>query len=212
MMPSRVDRGLLGATMEDECVLVERARAGDREAFAGLVQAYQTPVYNLAYRMLGTAGEAEEATQETFLRLYRRLDTYDAQQKLSSWVLAIASHHCIDRLRRRRTVHLSLDEVPEAAMPSADEAPEHGLLQREREQEMQEMLATLPESYRLVIVLRYWYDLSYEEMAQTLGSSASAVKSRLHRARELLAASLARRSAEQPTRRLERRLPGHALP
>ncbi len=199
--------------MEDERALVQRALAGDQEAFAGLVRAYQAPVYNLAYRMLGTAGEAEEAAQETFLRVYRRLGTYDEEQKLSSWVLAIASHYCVDRLRRRRLTFLSLDDAPAAALTEGEgHSPEKGLLEREREQEIQGLLACLPEGYRAVLVLRYWQDLSYDEMAQVLGTSESAVKSRLHRARELLASVMSRRQARPLAARLERSVAGNALP
>jgi len=87
---------------DQEIIWLEKARRGDREAFGRLVEAYQGPVYNLAYRMLGNAAEAEDAAQETFVRMYTRLHTYRPEHKLSSWVLSIASHYCIDRLRRRR--------------------------------------------------------------------------------------------------------------
>lgn len=199
--------------MDAERLLIERTRAGDPEAFAGLVKAYQGPVYNLAYRMLGTAAEAEEAAQETFLRVYQRLHTYDAECKFSSWVLSIASHYCIDRLRRRRIAWLPLDGQPAVeAAETVLETPEPGFLERERQEEIQALLARLPEGYRLVLVLRYWQDLSYEEIGQMLGCTESAVKSRLHRAREMLAGHLARRQAEQVKTRMERRMAGHAVP
>src|SRR6266516_33642 len=86
----------------DELLLIDRAVAGDERAFAELVTRYQTAVYNLAYRMLGDAGEAEDAAQEVFLRIYRRLATYDQDHRFSTWVLSIASHYCIDLLRRKR--------------------------------------------------------------------------------------------------------------
>ncbi len=198
--------------MVEEHLLVQRALAGDQEAFAGLVRAYQGPVYNLAYRMLGNPAEAEEAAQETFVRIYQRLATYDPQQKLSSWVLAIASHYCIDRLRRRRILPLPLEESPAEEQSEPSEAPEPTLLAREREREIQSLLAQLPEAYRLVLVLRYWQDLSYEEMARVLHTSESAVKARLHRARELMARHLSSSSENQPAHRLERRMARHALP
>ncbi len=198
--------------MVEEHVLVQRALAGDQDAFAGLVRAYQAPVYNLAYRMLGTQAEAEDAAQETFVRIYRRLSTYDPQQKLSSWVLAIASHYCVDRLRRRRITALPMDEVQVPPAPeAAGEAPEARLLAGEREHEIQSLLAELPEAYRVVLVLRYWQDLSYEEMAAVLATSASAIKARLHRAREMMAQQMASRRTTQPPAGLERRVAGHAL-
>ena len=102
------------------------ARAGDQSAFGRLVIAYQTPVYNLAYRMLGNAAEAEEAAQETFLRAYTHLRSYDPQRPFRSWLLSIASHYCIDRLRRRRITWLPLeDEI--AAPDGSTEPPGRGL-------------------------------------------------------------------------------------
>ena len=94
-----------------ELALVERAVAGDERAFAELVTRYQTAVYNLAYRMLGDAGEAEDAAQEVFLRIYRRLATYDADHRFSTWVLSIASHYCIDLLRRKRPWLVPLENI-----------------------------------------------------------------------------------------------------
>ena len=107
--------------MEDtEAVWIQQAQAGDQSAFTRMVEAYQTPVYNLAYRMLGNSVEAENAAQETFIRMYTKLDTYDPKRKFSSWLLAIASHYCVDVLRRRRMNYLSLDDLPpmiELSMP-----------------------------------------------------------------------------------------------
>ena len=108
-----------------ELIWLEQARRGDRQAFARLVEAYQGPVYNLSYRMLGNAVEAEDAAQETFLRMYTKLHTYQPERKLSSWVLSIASHYCIDRLRRRRGQWLSLDdEQVVMVLPSHQRGPE----------------------------------------------------------------------------------------
>lgn len=185
--------------MEEEAFLIERVRAGDQAAFGCLVLSYQRPVFNLAYRMLGTAAEAEEAAQETFLRAYRRISTYSGEYKFSSWLLAIASHYCVDRLRRRHITQLDLDDAPAGSLAEpAGQAPEPKFLELERQQEIQTLLSALPESYRAALVLRYWQDLSYEEMAEVLGTSEKAVRSRLHRAREMMAARLAERQAAHP--------------
>ena len=92
----------------EEQLLVARAQQGDHTAFAQLVEQYQRPVYNLAYRMLGNAQDAEDAAQETFLRVYKQFKRYDRRQKFATWLLAIAAHYCIDRLRRRRFLWLSM--------------------------------------------------------------------------------------------------------
>ena len=179
--------------MNDEKTWVVQARAGDREAFSKLVDAYQNPVYNLTYRMLGNADEAEEAAQETFLRVYTRLDRYNPAYKFSTWVLSIASHYCIDLLRKRRITWLSLDEpLPTLFAPqlsSSKPGPESSAIQGETESQVRMLLDTLQPDYRAAVVLRYWYDMSYDEIAETMETSVSAVKSRLFRARRMLAAA-----------------------
>lgn len=172
--------------MEEEKVWIQRALAGDQEAFACLVKAYQTAVYNLAYRMLGNEAEAEDAAQETFLKGYTRLNTYDSERKFSSWLLAIASHHCIDRLRQRRFA-LSLDELPPWRWLSSNSRPEEVVIRGEERDEVRQLLAQLPPHYRAAVILRYWHDLSYQEIADATETTESAVKSTLHRARRKLA-------------------------
>ena len=173
---------------EQELLWLKAARRGDQEAFSSLVAAYQRPVYNLAYRMLGEVTEAEDAAQETFVRMYTKLDTYQADRKLSSWLLAIASHYCIDRLRQRRGVWLSLDDDPVAAvLPSHGLTPEEHALRTELRNTLQAALMMLESGYRVPLILRYWHDLSYEEIAATMEITVPAVKSRLHRARQQLA-------------------------
>jgi len=176
---------------------IRLAREGDQAAFGRLVVAYQTPVYNLAYRMLGDAGEAEEAAQETFLRAYTHLRSYDPQRPFRSWLLSIGSHYCIDRLRRRRITWLSFEdeiaapdgstEFTEVRLTSNSPNPEATVARREQAEQIQQLLATLSPTDRAAITLRYWYDCSYEEIAEALNLTVSAVKSRLHRARRALA-------------------------
>lgn len=165
------------------------ARRGDVAAFTRLVEAYQKPVYNLAYRMLGESTEAEEAAQEAFIRAYTQLSTYQPGRKFSSWLFSIASHYCIDLLRRRRLTWLSIEDeqVPAESLVTAALGPEDTMLEQEQEKTVRKMLATLPPDYRLPIILRYWNDLSYEEIAEATHSTISAVKSKLFRARAMLA-------------------------
>jgi len=174
---------------DNEPADITAAGRGNAAAFTRLVEAYQRPVYNLAYRMLGNADEAEEAAQETFLRVYTQLGTYQPGRKFSSWLFSIASHHCIDVLRRRRLTWLSIEdeEAPAEILTSDAPGPEDTMLQNEQETTVRKMLATLPPDYRLPVVLRYWNELSYEEIAEATHSTVSAVKSKLFRARAMLA-------------------------
>ena len=189
----------LSVTVEagmSETELVSGARRGEQAAFADLVCTYQTPVYNLCYRMLGDFGEAEDASQETFLRAWRQLDRYDPDRPLKTWLFSIAAHHCIDRLRRRRITWRDIEDEalsghPALAAPTS--GPEQRALQAEQAASVQSLLIHLPPPDRAAIVMRYWYDLSYVEIAAATGATVSAVKSRLHRARTTLGGLLAAR-------------------
>ena len=169
---------------------VAATKQGDQDAFAELVYTFQDPVYNLCYRMLGESGEAEDATQEAFLRAYLNIERYDTNRSFKTWVMSIASNHCIDRLRKRRMQYVSLDDEPTAAalaLSSSDPLPEHVTLQNERSEVIQDLLLELDPDYRVAVILRYWYDYSYAEIAQTMNTTESAIKSRLFRARKSLA-------------------------
>jgi RNA polymerase sigma-70 factor (ECF subfamily) len=169
--------------------LVEQVLRGDQPAFAQLMRRYAGAVYNLAYRMLGNAQDAEDAGQEIFLRAYTRLESFDRTRRFSTWLLSIASNHCIDRLRRRRFAWLTLDDIAFTA-PSGERGPEGSALDREERDAVQRALMQLPDNYRQVTVLRYWHDLSYDEIAQATGLTESTIKTRLHRARHMLARAL----------------------
>src|SRR5437764_6307740 len=181
-----------------DAALVELVLADDQDAFAVLVERYKDAVQNLAYRMLGNTTEAEDVTQETFVRAYTQLATYKPAHKFSTWVLSIASHLAIDQLRRRRFLALPLDDVPFLEwIVDSGTSPEQSALEGEQQDEIQVYLQRLPSKYRAVIVLRYWYDFSYEEIARTLDLTPALVKARLHRARELLARYMKQLSSNQ---------------
>lgn len=179
-------------SQENDVLWVQRTLAGDSQAFGELVQHYERDVFNLTYRMLNNRGEAEDAAQEAFLRAYSNLDRYDQSRSFKTWLLSIASNHCIDRLRRRRLTWLSLEEPlpPHPALTSDIPGPEESTLTNERNVLVQELLDELSPDYRLAVVLRYWYDYSYAEIAEMLETTESAIKSRLFRARQALAKEL----------------------
>lgn len=173
----------------EEIGWIDQAVRGDRAAFGQLMHRYAGAVYNLAYRMLGNAEDAEDASQEIFLRAYTRLDSFDRARKFSTWLLSIGSNYCIDRLRRRKFAWLTLDDAA-YELPSTEPGPERSALRHERRDRVQQALQQLPDHYRLVTLLRYWNDLSYEEIGRVTGLPESTIKTRLHRARHMLAAAL----------------------
>jgi RNA polymerase sigma-70 factor (ECF subfamily) len=173
---------------EAEQEWVQLALEGDDLAFSKLVEAFQGPVFNLCYRMLGDPVEAEDAAQESFLRAHQNLRRYDPDRKFATWLLSIASHYCIDRLRRRRLKLIPLEDLRHSyEATSAGTGPEDRFLRLEMQEQVKSMLGKLSAVDRAAVILLYWYDCSYEEIGETLSLSVSAVKSRLHRARRDLA-------------------------
>ncbi len=164
-----------------------QAQRGDSQAFSRLVETYQKPVYNLCYRMLGNAEDAEDASQETFLRAYRSMKRYDNSRPFSTWLLSIAAHHCIDQIRRRRMSIVSIEELPVPDVPDISPGLESKVGLKEEQRRIRTLLETLEPKDRAAVVMYYWYDFSYEEICQALSLTLSAVKSRLHRARRAMA-------------------------
>jgi len=166
---------------------LKQALKGDDLAFSYLVEAYQRPVYNLCYRMLGNAGDAEDAAQETFIRAYKALHRYDPERKFSTWLLSIASNYCIDQHRRRKLPTFSYDALDSPVIEDKGLGMEALLMQDERQEQVTALLENLHPKDKAAVVMRYWYEYSYDEIAAALSLSVSAVKSRLHRARKDLA-------------------------
>lgn len=178
--------------MNEEQAWVLQAQQGSDEAFTHLVETYQTPVFNLCYRMLGEPELAEDAAQETFLRAYQHLHRYDSKRPFATWLLSIAAHYCIDRLRRRKFSMFSMDAEDEEGntfeLPDPDSPdPENESVKGQTRDRIHAMLKDLDDTDRAAIIMRYWYDYSEIEIAESLRLTVSAVKSRLHRARKELA-------------------------
>jgi RNA polymerase sigma-70 factor (ECF subfamily) len=173
----------------DDIYWVRLTKQGARSAFSQLVVAYQRPIYNLCYRMLGDSMAAEDAAQEVFIRAYFKLDTYDEARKFSTWLYAIASHYCLDQVKRRRLTLISWEELAGWQQPYAQPGaqPERTLLAKETEQEVSRLIESLRPAYRMPVILKYWDGMSCEEIAQTLDTTVSAVKSKLFRARKMMA-------------------------
>ena len=173
---------------EAETIWIEQARQGNKRAFSRLVEAYQRPVYSITYRMLGNPEEAEDAAQETFLKAFSNLRKYDPDRKFSTWLFSIANHHCIDRLRKRRVKWVSIDDNPVLGNMEGDSPrPETQALGQEQRDSIQHVIEQLEPGYRMPLVLRYWEECSYEEIAEIMEISIPAVKSRLFRARQQVA-------------------------
>jgi RNA polymerase sigma-70 factor (ECF subfamily) len=173
-----------------ETEILQKALQKDDGAFAELVEKYQSPVYNLCFRMLGTEVEAEDAAQETFWRAYQALNRYDPNRSFITWLLSIAAHLCIDQQRKRRVTIIEMDEYEDFDISDRTPQPETRMIHREEEEIIARSLNQLGDLDRAAVILRYWQGFSEEEIASTLSLTISAVKSRLHRARIQLAGLL----------------------
>jgi len=177
----------LDRTKLDDDELVERTLAGDVRSYEELVRRYERLVWRVLYPYSRREISAEDLVQETFLRAYDRLESFNPEYRFKTWLLAIANNLGVDTLRRRKDVVEFVPEVhsaPEAAGPE-DEAVEADL-----SRSIQRMVVDLPESYSVPLLLRYAEGLSYAEISEVLGISVPAVKSRLFRARNMLASKL----------------------
>ena len=186
---------------------IAQAQRGNSEAFSKLVEACQTPVFNLCYRMLNDPYEAEDAAQETFLRAFNNLRQYDNQRSFLTWLLSIAADYCIDQIRKRRMNLLSLDDAVYLDPPDTAPGPESTLSMGEEQKKVRMLLDKLSPQDRAAVIMLYWYDLSYDEIAEALSMTVSAVKSRLHRARQVMAQSW---SEQENPAKSERRQNDHA--
>lgn len=182
---------------EGESAAIRAVLAGNSEAFQPLVEAHQASVYNLALRMLGNAREAEDAAQDAFVHAYARLASYKPEWRFKTWLMTIASNLCIDRLRRRKlepTVFADLtrsegEPGEEIEFVSHEPGPDAVVVRQQRDDAVRSMLLELPVEDRLVVVMFYFNDMSYDEIAKATGTTVSAVKSRLFRARQKMAQS-----------------------
>lgn len=183
--------------MEQQQQLVMRCLAGEDSAWEELLKAHNRKVYNLCYRFTGRSGEAEDLTQEVFIKIFQTLRTYDdAQGAFSTWLNRVARNHLVDHYRRTHKDRLtsSLEEEPSVLQetPSREEHPMARLESQERRELLQAALDRLSPDMREAVILRDFQDLDYDEIAQVLGVPQGTVKSRINRGRLELARVLKR--------------------
>ncbi len=184
--------------MEVAEVITDTARSEDRKEFDALVQRYHKQAYNVAFRMAGNHADAEDLTQEAFIRAFRFFGQYRRELPFESWLYKIMSNVFIDRLRRKPKVKIRSIDQPvttedgEAQFDVADTSagPEDQVLSREMDGRIQAALNTLPEAFRLTVIYADIEGLSYEEIADATRTNIGTVRSRLHRGRRLLRSKL----------------------
>ncbi len=173
--------------------LIRDAIAGDQKAYAEIVHRYRNQIYSLILRMVRRREEAEDLTQETFIKAFNALASFNAEYAFSTWLYKIAVNNCIDHFRKKRLKTFPIDNPITAKdgelqreFPDQEAGPDAGLMEKERRLTIEEAIASLPEKYRQAIILRHAQDKSYEEIAVVLGIPIGTVKVRIFRAREML--------------------------
>lgn len=166
-----------------EAELISRAKAGDHEAMVELLRSVENSVYRSAFYILGNEQDALDASQEALIRIYRKIDTYQEKAKFTTWVQRIVSNICMDKFRSRKET-ISIDEH-ELILPDKQNV-EDEIIVNSLTDDIQNAIQKLPQQHRMVVILRYLEDLSYQEIADTLQLPLNTVKSYLFRARQQL--------------------------
>ena len=176
--------------------VIERAQGHDAEALGEIYRLYVRRVFGLCRYMLDSRESAEDATSEVFLKLQRSIESYDSSIPFLRWLLRVTGNQCIDALRKRgRQVIVEVEEgvaVSEAASP--EPSPLGAVLSTEERGQVRDAIARLPENYRVPLVLRYYGELSYDEIAQQLGLQRNYVAALIFRAKQELRRKLSHRS------------------
>jgi RNA polymerase sigma-70 factor (ECF subfamily) len=179
--------GATGAANVPDAALIARAQAGDHAAFEQLFNQYQSQIYNYIYRLMGSSEDANDLTQDTFLKAYLALSRTSHDLRVGAWLYRIATNVCLDQLRHRKLIKWQAWESFVAVFhPTqvAKDSPERDCITRENAEEVQLILGQMHPKYRMCLILREYHDLSYDEIADVLNTTRAAVKSLLFRARE----------------------------
>nr|WP_255654537.1 RNA polymerase sigma factor [Cohnella sp. REN36] len=168
---------------EDEREWIRRVLAGNADDYRRLVDAYKNRVYGLLRGMGANHQDAQDLTQETFVRAYRKLASHDETKRFAAWLYRIAHRLLIDHRRSAPPIDWTA-EPPQ--LPATDGNPEEALLRGEHRSELRDLIGRLPENYRAVVLLRYTNELSYEEIGEVLGVPVGKVQNDLHRAKRRL--------------------------
>jgi RNA polymerase sigma-70 factor (ECF subfamily) len=164
--------------------IINQCLEGDAGAFEILVERYKKLVFNTAYRMMCNREEAEDITQEAFIRIYNSLSRYNPEYKFSTWALKITTNLCLDSLRKRKGETVPIDE--QFNLCDDELTPEEQYLRKENQKKVLEAINKLPEKYKEFIILFHHRNLSYQEIMDITGESLTIVKNRLYRARQML--------------------------
>ncbi|MCL1883517.1 MAG: sigma-70 family RNA polymerase sigma factor [Defluviitaleaceae bacterium] len=168
--------------------LIQSCLRGDHECFSELVNRYKNLVYSIILRQTRDSEEANDLSQDVFLKVYKNLDKYTPEFKFSTWVMRITSNHIIDMHRKKKYETVSFDALAESGgkLVSPNLSPESDYIKREETERVSKIVSSLPEMYKIPVVLYHQQGMSYQEISEEIGEPLSKIKNRIFRGRKML--------------------------
>jgi RNA polymerase sigma-70 factor, ECF subfamily len=170
-----------------EQALLRKVKKGDLDAYGPIIQDYQSSVFNVCYRILGNRQEAEDLTQEAFLRAYQQISSFDLSRPFGPWMRTVTANLCFNHLKRARLNRVPLEDERDTIKDNPKYGPEGALEISQEHQTLYRAIWKLPDMQRLALELRHFQGLSYQEMAHILNLPLNTVRSHLYRGRQKLA-------------------------
>ncbi|WP_342512006.1 RNA polymerase sigma factor [Sporosarcina sp. FSL K6-1522] len=168
--------------MQEEVQWIEAVLAGNKQAYEHIIRKYKDPLYGTILRMTRNPHDAQDLAQEAFIKVYQQLEKYDDKGSFSSWFYRVAINHCLDEFRKKR-YKMKQVEIQEETIGNVD-SPEIVFFKNERSRQLERLIATLPEDERLIILLRYVNELSYQAISELVDIPLATVRNKLHRAKK----------------------------
>ncbi len=176
--------------MEEERIWIDEILSGNKHAYTNIINKYKNPLYATILRMIKNPQDAQDLVQEAFIKVYQQLGKYDGKGAFSSWIYRVAINHCLDELRKKKYKFQQL-EIQESHAKNPNH-PEVIFMKKEKNRQIERLIATLPEDERIIILLRYVNELSYSEISQIVEIPISSVRNKLHRAKKKLRETITR--------------------
>jgi len=170
-----------------EQALIRKVKKGDLDAYGTIIQDYQSSVFNVCYRILGNRQEAEDLTQEAFLRAYQKISSFDLNRPFGPWMRTLAANLCYNHLKRARLNRVPLEDERDSVKDDPKYGPEGALEINQEHQALYQAVWKLPDTHRVALELRHFQGLTYQEMAEAMNLPLNTVRSHLYRGRQKLA-------------------------
>ncbi|MEQ2529330.1 RNA polymerase sigma factor [Robertmurraya yapensis] len=168
--------------MEEDLKWISEVLSGDKQAYGNIIKKYKNPLYATIVRMTKNPQDAQDLVQDAFIKVYHQLEKYEQKGSFSSWLYRVAINHCMDQFRKKQ-YSLELVGVNEDSVVNPNN-PEVIFLKKEKQRQLERLIATLPDDERMIILLRYVNELTYEEIGELVGMPITNVRNKLFRAKK----------------------------